>query len=140
MKTHGLSHTREYKIWRHMLSRTSPTSPFSERYYERGIVIEDPLWFSVENFISDMGECPQGYSLDRIDNNRGYTKDNCRWASATTQQRNRRYCITSEVSETWGNLYREGKSIREISEEYGRPFKTVWKHLVDLGVHTKKNP
>lgn len=122
-----------------MKERVSPNFSQAQNYYDRGIRIEDPRWFSVEAFYADMGECPQGYSLERIDNNRGYCKDNCKWASRIEQQKNRKYTVTLEESSSFVSLYEAGRSIREISEQHGRPFKTVWKYLVDLGVHRKKS-
>jgi hypothetical protein len=59
-------------------------------YGGRGITVEDPRWFKFENFLADMGEPPPGLSLDRIDNERGYRKDNCHWVTRSEQMRNRR--------------------------------------------------
>lgn len=53
-------------------------------------VLVDLRWVSFKAFLQDMGKRPEGYSLDRIDSNRGYCKDNCRWATTTEQSANRR--------------------------------------------------
>lgn len=58
-------------------------------YVDRGITY-DPSWDSFETFLSDMGEPPEGMSLDRIDNDGPYCKDNCRWADRITQRHNSR--------------------------------------------------
>ena len=52
--------------------------------------IEDDLWLDFENFYEDVEECPERIMLDRIDNDKGYCKDNCRWADPVVQSNNRR--------------------------------------------------
>ncbi len=58
-------------------------------YGGRGITISDE-WMKFENFFSDMGLCPDGFEIDRIDNNKGYCKENCRWTTKKVNSRNRR--------------------------------------------------
>lgn len=75
-------------------------------------------WDVFANFLADMGERPPGKSLDRIDNNRGYSKSNCRWATSKEQCRNR--------GNTLRVLY-EGHSIAlaELAERSGIPYFTL---------------
>jgi len=68
---------------------TNPNMPQWKDWGGRGITFV-PEWEAFEQFFADMGECPDGLTLDRIDNNRGYGPDNCRWADYSTQFRNRR--------------------------------------------------
>lgn len=88
--THGLSKTKEFKAWADAKSRCmNKQNAWYESYGGRGITFSEDWLISFETFYSDMGQCPEGYSLDRIDVNKGYCKENCRWASAKQQQRNR---------------------------------------------------
>jgi len=87
-KTHGQSHTCEYKAWYAVLHRcTNPNSQWYRRYGGRGITVT-PAWYVYENFLADMGCCPDGKSLERVDNSKGYSKDNCVWATQREQMAN----------------------------------------------------
>jgi hypothetical protein len=59
-------------------------------YGGKGIRVCERWRESFENFIEDMGECPDGFQIDRIDNTLGYSPDNCRWVSRKTNMRNKR--------------------------------------------------
>lgn len=82
--------TRAYTAWMNMRNRClNPRCKDYANYGGRGIVICD-RWSSSANFIEDMGEPGPRLSLDRIDNEKGYSKDNCRWATYKEQLRNKR--------------------------------------------------
>ena len=89
MLTHGLSRTRTYRIWNGMGMRCSPKANGSARknYYEKGIRVCQE-WESFENFYADMGECPEGYTLGRIDGSKGYELNNCRYETYKQQANN----------------------------------------------------
>lgn len=86
---HG-ARSRTYRSWEGMRSRcNNPTNARYQQYGGRGITV-DPLWESFEHFLADMGECPLDYTIERVDNSKGYSKSNCKWASYTEQNKNRR--------------------------------------------------
>lgn len=90
-RTHGKSHTAEFRIWCHMLGRCYNETDHKYRYYgARGIKVCDE-WHSFENFYADMGDKPSAnHSLDRVDNDAGYSASNCRWATGMQQAQNKR--------------------------------------------------
>jgi hypothetical protein len=89
---HGLSQAREYKIYYGMLDRcNNPLNPNYEYYGGRGITVCDRWLESFENFIEDMGMRPdESYSVERVNNNLGYSSENCKWATKSEQAYNRR--------------------------------------------------
>lgn len=90
--SHGLSQTRTYEAWKHMIQRcTNPHAKHFSYYGGRGITVCERWLSSFENFLADMGERPPGLTLDRYpDNDGNYEPDNCRWATWTQQAANRR--------------------------------------------------
>jgi len=82
-----------YGIWRNIISRCkNPNVSSYEDYGARGITICE-RWLKFENFLEDMGEPPRGLTIDRLDNNLGYFKDNCAWRTPIDQARNRRNSV-----------------------------------------------
>jgi hypothetical protein len=77
--------------WYHMIQRChNPKHPRFGNYGGRGITVCDRWRASYEAFVADMGLPPEpGLTIDRRDNDRGYSPDNCRWATSTTQSRNK---------------------------------------------------
>ncbi len=88
--THGMYRTREYRIWCSMRTRCSNVNDSGYfRYGGRGIRVCDDWINSFSNFYRDMGNS-MGLSIDRIDVNGNYCKENCRWVDMKVQSRNRR--------------------------------------------------
>lgn len=88
--THGQYHTSTYKIWSSMVARcSSPKNMAFDNYGGRGITVCES-WKIFENFFKDMGQRPLGKTLDRVDNDKGYSLLNCRWVTREEQGRNKR--------------------------------------------------
>ena len=88
---HGRGHEDyTYRSWVSMRSRCNNSHKKKFEYWGgRGITV-CPEWDSFETFLRDMGERPEGKTIDRIDNDKGYCKENCRWATAKEQRANQR--------------------------------------------------
>ena len=77
-----------YRSWSAMRTRCHGNGDAATRRKYAGVTFCE-RWESFESFLSDMGERPEGMSLDRIDGKKGYSPENCRWATPATQGRNR---------------------------------------------------
>jgi hypothetical protein len=108
-----------YDTWYSMVRRctNSEDKSFND-YGGRGIDVA-PEWLAYSGFVADMGERPSGLQLDRIDNDLGYCKSNCRWATALQNGNNKRnnVCITARG---------ETRSLSEWSRVLGKPFSTLF--------------
>lgn len=119
--SHGMSSTSTYMSWENMRARCN--NPNNANYYNygyRNIKVCD-RWSNFNLFLQDMGERPEGMTLDRLDPNKDYFPENCRWADSTTQVLNTRIdkrnstgyrgvgvfgkkykaCITSNYTSIW---------------------------------------
>ena len=127
IKKHGLAMTQTYHAWQAMKTRCYNKNFHAyPNYGARGITVCERWLASFENFYEDMGEKPCGKSLDRINNDKGYSKENCRWATNEEQQRNRR----------WAKLLTyKGvtKPIAEWAEITGIPYRTILGRLKKFG-------
>lgn len=92
MTTHGLSSHPDYHVWAGMIARCyNPKQDNYARYGGRGIRVCRRWRRSFAAFLADMGpRLHRGLSLDRLDNNKGYSAENCRWATWAQQAANKR--------------------------------------------------
>jgi hypothetical protein len=121
---------KTYQCWRDMRQRCY--NPNSRRYYthgERGITICDRWLESYDNFLDDMGIKPDGYSIDRINNDGNYEPSNCRWATSKQQASNRR---------TNKNVTYKGitKNVQEWSKDLGLSHAALSKRLLNWDLET----
>lgn len=121
--THGMSYSHEYGCWQAMIARcTYPSHHSYTNYGGRGITVCQKWIDDFEAFYKDMGPCQKTESLDRIDPNKGYSPDNCRWASLEVQANNRRTTVRYI-----------GKTVREWSNDLGVPYEAMKKRLRRYG-------
>lgn len=125
---HGLRYTRLYTIWCKIKNRCYDSSASNyPRYGGRGITIcdewlNDPTAFytwSIDNGYQDT------LSIDRIDNNKGYSPNNCRWTNATQQGRNKRNNKSFTING-------ETRCLSEWCEIYNLKYATVWNRVYNL--------
>ena len=79
-----------YSVWKGMITRCTNCKTRDWKFYgARGITVCE-RWHDFTNFLADMGERPDGLTIDRINNKLGYSPDNCRWVTQSEQYQNRR--------------------------------------------------
>jgi hypothetical protein len=115
-----------YISWKAMVARcTRPSHQRYAVYGGAGITVCD-RWLSFDAFLDDMGERPLGKTLDRVDNNKGYLPENCRWATRKEQSRNRRDNQTATIDG-------ETKTLAEWAELNGLAIGTLERRINHLG-------
>lgn len=123
---HRVSHTGAYKSWKAMMERCySVTHMHYDKYGGRGIKV-CRRWHDVRNFIADMGERPEGLSLERKNTNKNYTPKNCSWETAKVQANNRRNNVLIKF---------EGEKLTssQWADRFGIPRRLFSKRYRDLG-------
>jgi len=110
-KTHGMSKSKEFRIWTSMKNRCSNINDHTYYIYGgRGIGYCES-WKSFDVFYTEMGDCPNKYTLERVNNNLGYSADNCKWATRKEQANNRRSCHLITVSGITMNVTQWSESL-----------------------------
>ena len=117
---HGMTGNKMHDIWRNMLARCrNKNNKAFKSYGGRGIKVCE-RWLVFLNFYQDMGgDKPEGMTIDRIDNDKGYSPENCRWATDKEQGNNRR---TNDL------LTHDGvtKTFKQWAEFLGVPYQRAW--------------
>ena len=96
---HGMSRTPTYKIWAYMIARChNPKDTGYKWYGAKGITVCQRWRDDFLNFLEDMDERPPAKTIDRIDNFKGYSKENCKWSTIKEQNSNKRQHQLSRLS------------------------------------------
>lgn len=126
--THGMSDSSEYIIWSSMKKRCNNKKCSAyPGYGGRGLKVCSRWLNSFESFLSDMGHRPStDHSIDRLNNDKGYSPSNCRWATRTEQANNRRGCHAISIGG-------ETLTVAQICRKYGVSRQSIYtKHFKGL--------
>lgn len=123
-RTHQRSKTPVYHVWQGMINRCyNPNVKNFFRYGGRGIVVCDRWRHSFENFLADMGEKPsKTHSIERKNNDLGYSPENCKWATAQEQAINRRSCVNLA-------FHNKTQTVSRWATELGLPSRLIRRRL-----------
>jgi hypothetical protein len=123
---HAASRSPTYRSWECMKSRcNNPADPSFPDYGGRGICVTSE-WDEFSQFLVDMGDRPRGMTLDRIDVNRDYEPENCRWSGPKAQGRNKR---TNRIVQFLGKQM----TLVELAEATGVPYQRLHERIVRRG-------
>ncbi len=116
-----------YRVWANMLGRCHTTTHRMYSWYGlRGITVYQPWRDSFKEFLSDMGEPPEGMTLERLDNNNGYYPWNCEWVTQQEQTQNtRRTKLSRNSVQALRVCHKLGVSISVLAESFGINYSTV---------------
>lgn len=130
-KKHGMHGTPTYNVWGAMLARCrNPKHPKYSTYGARGIKV-CKRWENFSNFFEDMGLRPENMSLDRIDNDGNYSKENCRWATAKEQMGNTSKTIPVTINGV-------KSTFEEVANVLGVKYKALYSRLFNLNWSSEK--
>jgi hypothetical protein len=127
----------EYCVWKDMNRRCRQTTlACSKNYSMRGIAVCEEWLRDFWRFYGDMGPCPKGFTIEREDNNKGYSKENCLWATRSDNQNNRRNTVMLEYKGTTKPMAVLCKEMNIGLEVVRNRLKLGWK--IDCALETPK--
>jgi hypothetical protein len=132
-KKHLMSNSKEYVSWYNMVSRcTKEDHKYYHYYGGRGIMICDEWLDDFEQFYKDMGQMPEGkYSIERIDNNGNYCKENCKWIHLSEQNRNNRNVkLKLDDAIEIRKSFKKGSSAISLSKQFNVSVSTIYDILL----------
>lgn len=135
---HGMMNTKVYRVWQSMKTRClNQNDPNYAKYGAKGITVCE-RWKKFTNFLNDMGHPKPGHQIDRIDNSKGYSPENCRWA---TPQENAQNKSSNHLLTYMG----ETKCLTQWARELGIPQPRVSRRIqagwpVEIALSTKRLP
>ncbi len=116
---HGKSYTNTYQSWKCMKARClNPKSKYYSYYGGSGVVVCDRWLESFENFLEDMGECPQDTSLNRVKGSKVYSKETCEWATKSVQGFDQKKRSTNTSGRTGVCKTKSGSWLSQIRVNY----------------------
>lgn len=122
---HASNPSGAYKTWEAMRGRcNNPNSDWYHRYGGRGIEVCE-RWDSFANFLADMGERPEGMTIDRIDSDGNYGPDNCKWATHKEQSNNKSKINSKITKEDAVKIRLDTRTLTLIAQEWGVGISTI---------------
>ena len=123
-KTHGGANSSEYRVWQGIKDRCHNINSWSYKDYGgRGIAVCDRWRNSFVNFLEDIGERPSAeYTIERTNNNLGYNKENCKWATIAEQANNKRSNVVIDYD---GRIQTLAQWCRELSLPYDKIYQRI---------------
>lgn len=128
-----MRYTKTYNSWKGMKARCDNSNRVNYEYYGSSGVTYPRSWKFYDNFLLDMGERPEGTTLDRIDNTKGYSKENCRWATPSQQTRNSSHTSLNPIIVKYFRKVRARSSLgnyqlaKELEATFQIPASTIGK-------------
>jgi hypothetical protein len=111
-----------YSSWQEMWKRCTKTDNISYKNYGgRGITVT-PDWKDFETFYADMGDRPEGMSLDRVNGAEPYSKENCKWSNRMEQNQNKRNCHIITIDDA---AYVLAEWCRRFNVEYNQAYRGI---------------